>query len=251
MWHAFHLFPEELTVAANLRSAKLPAAVRLTYAEKVVRWFKPKEGFKYKQPVLDHGPGLVIERDAVSGDRREVRCRYERSHSATQVIAGGLLCANDAWRSPQEWAFTQAFPGASSSPLLPALTERGTRRGTEIALETSVESRGRTVSRMVSAPRLLCVHAWLADFPGDLALAPWSDGIVVMEDATLFTRGAAIESVGANVRQHALAAGLRGFSVRYSGGLPLEFWVNKHGVVIYLCAGPTRVLVLEMVEEIS
>lgn len=251
MWHAFDLFPEELGVAPELRVGALPSRARLAYTEKVVRWFKPKPGHTYKQPVLDLGPGWEIEREAVANGRREIRCRYERTHSTNHALAGRLVCASDAWRSPLEWEFTQEFPRESASSLLPALTERGSWRNGAITRRAEAGSGSRPMTRTIPASRVLCVQAWLADFPTDLAFAPWSDDAVVMEDATLFTHGVAIEPIAERVRAHALGAGLRGFSVRYGGGLPLEFWVNEHGVVIYLCAGPTRVLVLEKVEALA
>lgn len=134
----------------------------------------------------------MLERGEVSAGRRELRCRYERSHAVTQVIEG-RLCATDAWRSPVEWSFTQTFPDRSASPLLPALTESGTWRDGAIALRATAGNRIRAIARTLPAPRVLCLHAWLADFPRDLAPASWSDDILVMEDATLFTRGTAFE----------------------------------------------------------
>lgn len=249
MWHPFALFPDELTVPAPLRAAPLPAAARLVYREKVVRWFKPKPGHTYKQPVLDHGPGLTLERRPAADGRLELRFRQERTHESPQVLEGTMTCAAGGWSSPLAWSVRQSFVAKAESDLLPSLEETGEWSKATVTRRT--RARGGRLTTTHAARALLSPPAWLAAFPRDLAPAPWSDDVVVMDEFTLFVTGAAIEPAGRETRAHILAQGLRGHVLRYAGGLPLEFWVNEHGTVVYLCAGPTRVLVLESAEALT
>ena len=248
MWHAFTTIPSALSVAAELRSAAPPLRGRLSYSEQVVRWFKEKEGETYKQPIMDPGPGWQLDLDAPADGRRRLRFRLERTHDARYAMEGTMTHATTGWRSPLLWQFKQSFLGAPS-PLLPDLRETG--RWEHGTVHRHARAGDGTMATTVPAPALLFPLTWLAQFPFDLGLRAWSDEVVVMEDLTLFTRGVALEPAGAAPTALPLAAGLRGVVLRFGGGLPYEFWVNEHGLVVYLCAGPTRVFVLNHLENLS
>lgn len=254
MWHPFFQIPDGKEVSPELRTAAIPARARITYGERVIRWFRLIRGTSERTPILNPGldetrAGIVIETGEPSAGRREVKIRLERIHDSPHVVDGTLTCDTAGLRSPRSWQVRQSFVREAASPLLPDILEAGSfADGT---VKRAISAGQRTMEISMEAQSLLAPYVWLAGFPLDLTPADWTDSTVVIEEMSVFSRGAAIGRVTPAVAAHPLAAGLLGVVLRHGGGMPLEFWVNERGLVVYLCASPTRMFVLERVEALS
>jgi hypothetical protein len=254
MWHPFFQVPDGKEVSPELRMAAIPARARLTYGERVIRWYRLVRGTSERTPILNPGleetrAGIVIETGEPTAGQREVKLRLERIHDSPHSVEATLHCDTAGLRSPREWQVRQSFIREAASSLLPDIRERGSFA--EGTVKRTISAGQRTMESSLKAQSLIAPYTWLAGFPLDLTPADWSDSTVVMEEMSVFSRGAAIGRVTPSVVAHPIAAGLLGVVLRHGGGMPLEFWVNEKGLVVYLCASPTRMFVLERIEALS
>jgi hypothetical protein len=247
MWHPFQIMPGEIAVSEPLKTAAKPSAhCRLTYGERVIRWFlreTDQEG--HLLPNVDERTGLVIEKRTVD-HFLELQVRHQKDLGVPHILEGTMQARRNDWRSPLSWDFEQKFIGA-----------RGIRNFRETGHWNSgqarlVSGRGQQeIVRTEAVDSLTCLYTLLADFPTHVEPYPRSYETSVLEDLSIINRGALLHAPPPRVREHPMARGLRGYVVDYPANFPIEFWVNEHGAVIYVCFGPNRALFLQSIEELS
>lgn len=256
MWHAFDIIATELKPDPELREAKAPGACRLVYGERVVRWFADKSGKGQWPAVVDHQPGIVLERSA-SSKANPAEWGLKVEHTRPQTVPAALhftmTCASNAWRSPISWIGSQTLGGPKRPSPLGEISEHGRWDGRKATRTTQAGLKSIHNEHNTTLPT--SVYSLLANFPAAEAKAGllnehncdavFTEGMQFMGDATM--------SIGApgNAGEHVLADGLRCYVVTPSLGFPLEFWVNEYGVVIYLIETATRAWVLERVEVLT
>ena len=253
MWHPFGIMPpENLTVADALRSAKPPTSCRLVYGERILARFPTKDKIgteKQWRPAIDQLPGVTLTRHAPAGGPwpLDVEQRWQFA-STDHVLTGRVTAAAAQWRTPLSWTFRQTItPHKDAAPLTP-LEESGTWGAGQVR-RTCKAGRG-SESSTHPAATLTSVYTLLANFPIELGE---SGGEVqgLLGEGFTFSPSAKI-APGHPAPSALPAAGkLQNYLLTFPGGLPFEFWVNEGGLVVYLCQGPMRVLVLEKVEALA
>jgi hypothetical protein len=256
MWHAFDIIAEELAIPDELRAAQPGAGRRLVYGERVVRWFTDKSGEGQWPAVVDRQPGIVVQRPGVAtgaGSDWTLDAEHTRMQGTSVTLRIQAVCAADPWRSLRQWDAGETLGNAQLPSPLGATTERA--RGVDGKLTRQVSGdAGRSFEQVFPAVRPACLYALLADFPMDelesgrmddeICDALFTEGMLHMGAAS-FTRGAPGGAAG-----HALAEGLRCYTLSPQRGFPLQFWVNRHGLVVYLIEAATRAWTIEHVEAL-
>ena len=100
------------------------------------------------------------------------------------------------------------------------------------------------------APTLTSIYTLVANFPTGMAARGGQVEGLLSEGYT-FSSPAKIGPGHPAARTLPLAGKLQNYLLTFPGGLPFEFWVNEAGLVVFLCQGPMRVLVLEKVEAMG
>jgi hypothetical protein len=222
------------------------------YGERILARFPTKDKIgtdRQWRPAIDQLPGLTLTRHAPTGDRwkLEVEQRWQFA-SADHLLRAALTADASGWRTPLSWTFHQAItPTKDAAPLTP-LEEAGTWARGEV-LRTCKAGRG-TQSARVAAPTLTSIYTLLANFPPAMA-ARGGEVSGLLAEAFTFSPSATLAPGHAAQRALAMAGKLQNYRLTFPGGLPFEFWVNESGLVVFLCQGPMRVLVLEKVEALA
>ncbi len=244
MWHPFDIMPDALTVAPEIRNAKPSDSCVFTFGEKVMTYFKDKSG-KTEQwpPMLDAQPGLRIARKKKSSSL-ELEITQTWKLDYIRELKGTMSCKPDGWRSPLEWNFTRTFTAAVSRPsnFAPVKISGRWENGKMIQTFAGEAAQDR---RAEQVDVLACTYSLLADFPG------LSGSMALLNDGLIFAPSAAVHKCTAALHQRPPAAGLTGYMILSGVDQPVEYWVNEHGAVIYVCSGTTRVLILKNVETLS
>lgn len=251
MWHAFDIIAEDLTVAPDLRVTR--ASNRLVYGERVVRWFSDKSGKGQWPAVVDHKPGMVIEKlgtTQVGGSDWKLRVEHIRSQTVPVTMRLNLTCAGNAWRSPRAWELKETLGEQGNTSPLQETSETG--RWESGRVTRTIRAGTKHIDKVFNATHPACLYPILADFP----VKEIETGVLKDQGSdALFTEGMLYVESGSfmagapgDTAHHILAAGLRCYRLIPSMGFPLEFWINTHGVVIYLLEGATRAWVLESME---
>lgn len=256
MWHAFDIIADDLTVAPELHGMQAEADTRLVYGERVVRWFSDKSGKGQWPAVVDHKPGIVIERYGaipVGGSDWMLRVEHIRSQAVPVTMRMTMTCAPNAWRSPREWELKETLGDQGKPSPLQETSETGLWESGRVT--RTIRAGAKRIDQAFNTTQPACLYPILADFPVEEIEAG------VLKDQAcdaLFTEG--MQHVGGgsivvgapgDTATHQFASGLRCFRLVPAMGFPLEFWVNTHGVVIYLIEGATRAWVLQSVEVMS
>lgn len=254
MWHPFDIMPPEyLGVADAVRAAAAPApACRLVYGDRILARFPTKDKIgvdKQWRPAIDDLPGLTLTRRAPAAGRWELDVEQRWQFASTDHVLSGKVTASTAdWRMPLSWTFRQTItPSKDAAPLTP-LEEAGTWEAGQVR-RTCKAGRG-SESSTRAAPTLTSVYSLLANFPIELAKSG-SETQGLLGEGFTFSPSAKIGPGHPAPRGLAVAGNLQNYLLAFPGGLPLEFWVNEAGLVVYLCQGPMRVLVLEKVEALG
>ena len=259
MWHAFDIIANGLELPPGLRNAHADGACRMVYTERVVRWFKDKSGKGQWPAVVDERPGIVLKRTPAPADRPDewsLSIEHTRQQSVPVTMRAEMTCASNVWRSPRRWDVVQTVEKST----LGETTEQGAWDGSEINRQIrggrgTRGKAGRAIEYKHKAQHPASVYPLLADFP---AKELQDSGLADLRCDALFTEalqhmGEAAFASGApgNAGGHRLADGLTCYRLTPSLGFPLEFWVNRHHVVVYLIESATRAWMLESVEALS
>lgn len=249
MWHPFDIMPGELALDSALRSASAPSRARLVFGERITRWFKDKsESAKQWPPTVDRKEGLSLSRRPGSTDGSwDLGVRQVWQLTNVHTLEGTMSCATVGWRSPHQWNFRQTFLSDRGAEVLPPLTEAGTWKAGLLTRTTTGKDRALTASGETS--RLAAQYGLMADFP--LAEALQLEPAGLLQEGLTFSPGASLRRCPDDLQKHPLAAGLTGFVLDTPQGYPADFWVNPAGLVVYVCFGPNRALVLDRLEEIA
>jgi hypothetical protein len=247
MWHPFHIMPSHFTVDERLIHEARPSSnCRMSYGERVIRWFlRVTDDDGNYLPNVDQRTGMVIERRASGDDWLELKIRHQKDLGVRHVLDGVMRVRRNDWRSPVSLDFEQQFQGS-----------RGIRNFRESGewkegLATLISRRKEAFVRSERADSLTSLYTLLADFPTHLEVHPKSSETSVLEDVSVINPRAKLIPIPRAVTEHPMARGLRGYALDYPANLPVEFWVNQHGAVIYVCVGPNRALFLQSMEDIS
>jgi hypothetical protein len=253
MWHAFDIISEGLTVAPELLDVHAGAGTRLVYGERVVRWFSDKSGKGQWPAVVDHKPGIVIERHsttAVDGADWKLRVEHIRAQTVPVTMRMNMTCAPDMWRSPREWDLKESLGDQDKPSALQATSETGRWQAGRVT--RTIRAGTKRIDNVYNATHPACLYPMLADFPvKEIDAGEFQDqpcDALFTEGMQQFGGGSMVDGAPGDTAHHKRAAGLRCFRLVPAGGFPLEFWVNTHGVVIYLIEGATRAWVLQSVE---
>lgn len=249
MWHAFSFFTDIAPLPA-LNSRPLPTNCRLEFCEHIVRYFKEDPAAKTKgarRALIEERPGITLERRQAA-DGWRINVRHIRKFDATQTLDGSLFCPNTNPHTPSRWQFREEF--SPSSPLTPALLHDGNFSQNTITHTTAPDNNhAAKILRKIPAKNLVNLHALIANFPDKL---PPEADLVVMEDASLFSRDASFIQPSSTLANHDLPQKHK-LTVRilnYSGGTPIEFWLNQHNTPQIVVFSPTRLFRLERIENL-
>ncbi|MGF1635349.1 MAG: hypothetical protein ACFCVE_15995 [Phycisphaerae bacterium] len=233
-----------LAVTPALRSTANPPEKSVTYVEFVTRWFGGKTGSGQWPPTVDDLPGVTL---ACRGgpDERTMNVRHDWRLGLAHRLDGDIRYGG-AMRAPASWDIRHELDPYRGKPELAPLAEAG-RWADGVLVRKTTTTRGKQEST-VQAPALLCSYTLLGDFPAEPVLDRPA-GVLV--DGMTFIPNGKLQAITGPLAEHPAADGLTGYSLHHDAGLPIEFWVNTNGVVIYLCEGPNRVLVLSNLEALS
>lgn len=255
MWHAFDIIAEALAVEPALRARRAGAGHRLIYSERVVRWFSDKTGTGQWPAVVDHQPGIKLERTRPAADNVawELGVEHTRVQTAPVTMQLAMTCESNPWRSPIHWTATESIGDIKRTRSLKNTTEQG--RAENGRITRSIGAGAKHIKETYDAVHASSLYGLMADFPVDDADAGRLNDQpceALFAEGMLFMGGGAM-AAGApgNADQHELAMGLRCYRLTPAMGFPLEFWVNDKGVVVYLIEAATRAWVLEQVEVLS
>ncbi len=245
MWHPFDLIPEVLTIAPELRNAQPPANRTLSFEERALTYFEDKSDKTGQWPLtMDVLPGVqVTRRENAAG------CELEISHSwkldYIRVLRGTMQCAG-AWQTPNSWSFLRTFKPmfAEGVPFDPVEVRGSCGKGEFVQTHGSTSKRQ---AERLSVENLLSTYALMARFPVD-APAPQEPFVLLGEDL-IAVGSARIHRSPDVLMNHPLAEGLTGCLINGQGDLPTEFWVNQHGLTVYVFNGVSKVFVLTGVED--
>jgi hypothetical protein len=253
MWHAFDVMTADLSLDPAVRALRPQAGQRRVYGERIVRWFADKTGDGQWPGNPDHRPGMSLTQPVVEpGEPRRLHVTHTRIQGAPVELTLELDYREDDWRTPLRWTARETIGGGRQRSPLADTVEEGRVEGGRLTAE--VRGQQKTMPRSHPAEQPASWYSLIADLPvkaidaGRLKATPcdaWlTEGMIHLEGATV---AAGVEGDAAD---HRLAAGLRGYTLRPSQGMPLEFWVNEQGLVVYVFEGPLRALVLQQVENI-
>lgn len=247
MWHPFDIMPQELTVSDTVRNFSVSGPCRLTYGERVTRWFKDKSSADQQwPPTVDRKPGLTLTRRPAGEGTLDLEILHTWILTNTQTMSGRMTCRTDGWRSPLSWEFRQTFVTDKNKPFLSGVIESGSWKNG--LLERVTRGAAGEVRKSTQAAQLASTYALMADFP-EPSEASGTTGL--LQEALSFSSDVALVPVPALLQENPLAHGLRGFSLQGGNGYPADYWVNSAGTVIYVCYGPNRAFVLDKAEALS
>lgn len=247
MWHPFDLMPADLAVPDNLKTTAQKGAVRRVYSQRVTRWYSDKSSRDTQwPPTVDKRPGITLTIRPGS-DRIELRIEQQWLVNTDHALSGTITCLNNPWRSPEQWQLKQTFTTKRGNTFLPSIEESGQWQNGKI--QTLTQLGKKELRNSLNAADLTSFYTLLADFPAPESLP--KDQAVYQTEALSFIPSARIEEAPALYRNHPLAKGLRGFTVKTASDIPADYWLNENGVVIYVCWGPNRAFVLETSEELA
>lgn len=248
MWHPFDILGDELSVEKTLRDSVFPASCRLVYSERVTRWFKDKSDQNNQwPPTVDQKPGIQISR-RVEDDAMRVEVVHEWELMIRHLLSATMDCSTKGWRSPSSWLAQVTFRNIrGGKEFLPEIREVGS--WSDRRLKQVSQGAKNSITRSSEVDSLASVYALLANFPSpDEASSLGSttlleEGFTVTPDVTLLP-------CPENLQQHPMAEGLRGYALRGKGNFPTDYWVNRHGLVVFICMGPHRAFFLESLESL-
>jgi hypothetical protein len=253
MWHPFHIMPpENLVVADALRSATAAPSCRLVYGERILARFPTKDKIgtdKQWRPAIDQLPGVTLTRRAPAGDRWELDVEQRWQFASTDhLLTATVTAASSDWRTPLRWTLRQALTPNKGAPPLTPLEEAGAWENGQVRRTCKV-GRG-SESGSHAAPSLTSIYTLMANFPTEMAARGGQIEGLLGEGFT-FSPSAKLGPGHPAPRALPVAGKLQNYLLTFPGGLPFEFWVNDAGLVVFLCQGPMRVLVLEKVEAMG
>lgn len=234
----------DLAVPQPLLDAEPRLPCRMVLAERVTRWFKHQPTAEQWPPTVDQLPGIQLDIQPLDG---ALQIAFHQSWRTGEVrsIEGKLTCEASGWHRTLGFECHQKFEMPAGKPPLPE-TRTTALRTTDGSWTLRSTTGGMRQSQRLSAAPSLAFPALLAGVPRMEVEAParfnW-----LGED--LEPQGMARLSSGSNV-DHPLAEGLRCMVVTPDVGMPVEFWVNTYGAVIYVCEGPNRAFVLASMEAL-
>lgn len=248
MWHPFQIMPGEIAADEALISAAKPFShCRFTYRERIIRWFlRETNEVGHLLPNVDERTGMIIEKRTTNDEFLDLQVRHQKDLGVRHILKGTMRAQRNDWRSPVAWDFEQIFQG---SPEIQNFREAGDWQPGQANLVTSRDRQ--EIVRTEEVASLTCLYSLLADFPAHMKVFPESSETSVLENLSVINRGATLRAVPLQMTEHPMARGLRGCALDYKANLPVEFWVNQHGIVIYVCVGPNRALFLESIEDLS
>lgn len=251
MWHAFNIIADDLAVTPDLLGKQ--TGTNLVYGERVVRWFSDKSGKGQWPAVVDHKPGMVIEKlgtTQTDGSDWKLRVEHIRSQTVPVTMRLNMTCAGNAWRSPRDWDLKETLGERGNTSPLQETSESGRWDGGQVT--RTVRAGTKHIDKVFNAIHPASLYPLLADFPEkeiDAGALKDQDSDTLFTEGMLYIPGGYFKAgAPGDTAHHKLAAGLRCYRLIPSMGFPLEFWINKHGVVIYLIEGATRAWVLESME---
>jgi hypothetical protein len=250
LWHPFDILgKEELAVAGNLRNAEVSGAWSGTYTERVTRWFKDKsDPDRQWPPTVDRKPGIRLT-CRPEGDRLKVEVAQDVQQLISHLLTATMECSASGWRSPSKWTAKHTFAKTGrAKEFLPEVEETGKwESGT---LTQTSQGRETAMTKSRPARSLASIYTLLASFPEAAEI----DGLgktTFLQEGFVPTVDAELVPCPQLLQKHPLARGLRGYALLNKGNFPADYWVNESGVVIYLCMGPHRAMVLESIQSIS
>lgn len=252
MWHPFDMMQADLAMDTSLRAVAIPPRARLVYGERVIHAFPVKPQGGAWQPKVDRLPGITLTRQVAARGSWELDVEQRWPDSTDHALQAKITCGDDAWRSPLSWRLTQTLASKSGNYEVPPLSEAGRWRQGGVEREIASAVAKRTVQARADA--LTCAYSLLANFPAEAIAArdqAFDAGATLLLEGFVMTAGARFGVAAEAPRQCALAAGLRNYVLVHGSGFPLEYWVNEHGAVLYVCQGSCRALVLEKMEVLS
>jgi|GEM_PF-2546558 len=248
MWHPFDILGDELFVDKTLRDSDAPSHCRLVYSERITRWFKDKSDQNNQwPPTVDRKPGVQISR-RIDGDRMRLEVLHEWQLMIRHLLSATMDGSARGWRSPESWSAQVTFSNIRNGrEFLPEIRETGSWSGGR--LEQVSQGAENSITQSGEARSLASVYALLANFPrpdeissiGSTTLL--EEGFTVTPDVTLLR-------CPENLQKHPMAAGLDGYALRGKGNFPADYWVNRQGLVVFVCMGPHRAFVLESLETL-
>lgn len=247
MWHPFDLMPEALALLRELRDASVSTGCRLAYRQLVTRWFKDKSSDEQWPPDLDTRPGIVLTRRLDNAGCWHVEVEQTWELAARRSFTGTLVCETRGWRRPVRYDFRQTFATKAGAEVWPETRETGKWHADGTLVRQSFVGEKSTTQR-VTAGAWFALYALLADFPA------WPDSWPAAEDAACagegvaLLRGVRLQRCEQPQSRHALAQGLRGYTLHARDSMPQEFWINENGVVVYWFEGPNRAMALSAAE---
>jgi len=250
LWHAFDIIAEAMQSDPGLRDAKASNVKMLVYSEHIVRWFKDKSGDGQWPAVVDDRPGITIDISQSTGavdGTSHLDVEHTRIQGATVTMHLKLKFLSNSWRSPQSWELKEVLGDKRSPSELRDTIEQGRWDVNQITRQIRGVT-GRVIKNNYTARTPTSLYTLLAAFPiNDIALNNPSDGLFT--EGMQYMGGATFEQgATGNADKHGLAAGLTCYRLKPAMGFPLEFWVNRHGLVVYLLEGATRAWALQSME---
>lgn len=245
MWHPFDLIPNELALAPELRNARPAVNRTVLFEERALTYFKDKSDKTGQWPLtMDELPGIKITRRGDSSNRElEISHRWKLDYFRT--LSGTMQCAG-VWQSPKRWSFLRTFKPMFSGavPFAPVEVRGSYGKGELVQTHSGASNRQED---QVSAENPLSTYALMAGFSTD-APAPQGSFTLLGEDLVV-TGSARIHRSPDLLMKHPLAEGLTGYVIDAQGDLPTEFWVNQHGLTVYVFNGVSKAFILTGVED--
>ena len=252
MWHAFDIIADAMQVEPGLREANPRGMHKLVYRELLVRWFKDKSGKGQWPAVVDERPGISFEMVPASetNSNNTLNIEHARIQGTPVRLNLKLVHANDGWRTPIAWNLTEKLGDNQFKSELQDTTEQGLWDGKQVT-RSITGSANRVIKHTYATSQPACYYALLASFPlNEIAILTNCDALFT-EGMQQMGQAAFVKGAMGNAAEHDLAKGLTCYKLNPSMGFPLEFWVNEHGMVVYLVEGATRAWVLQSMEARS
>ncbi|TWU21798.1 hypothetical protein [Bythopirellula polymerisocia] len=244
MWHPFDLITEELELALELRTAQPAVNRSLWFEERALTYFHDKSSKTEQWPVnMDELPGLKITRRVNAETELEINHTWKLDY--VRNLSGNMKCSG-TWHSPHYWSFRRIFkPMFSRAARFDPVEVEGRWQGGK--LEQTYTGSAHQQVQTETAERLLSIYALMAGFPLE-AGEPGSPTKLLGEDLVVTGSARMLRSTEA-LQHHHLAKSLTGFLLDAQGNFPTEFWVNEHGLVVYVFNGVSKAFILTRVED--
>lgn len=252
MWHPFDIMQSAADVADDLRNAAAPAACKLVYSDRILARFPTKDKIGVDaqwKPAIDQLPGITIERRPAgeNGWALTVEQRWQFA-AVDHRMNASITTDRSPWRSPVKWTFQQTITPNAERPALAPLQEEGRWEGGKLYRQSKAGQGREETTRDAAA--VTSFYSLLADFPTDVAKTDGTS-VTMLGEGFQLMRTASLSAGHDVARNLPPARGLRNHLLQHAGGLPLEFWVNEAGAVVFVSQGPTRLLVLQSVEKLA